>query len=165
MSVRQLSHLLPQSIRARLKEGQSYIIIGVGNVIFTYVVYLLVNLFAPYTVAYTVSFCSGILFSAYLNSRFSFTTRLTVGRFAAFTLVCLINYFICVAILKLLVETLGLHEAVAPILVVAVVVPISFVGTRLALVGSLTGGTGSSGGGDRTGVGNNASRGANDEVL
>lgn len=40
-------------------------------------------------------------------------------------------------ILNIFIETLGINESLAPILVVAVMLPISFMGTRLALVGSL----------------------------
>jgi putative flippase GtrA len=155
---------LPRPFRAHLKEGQRFIIIGVSNVIFTYIVYLLANIVAAYTVAFTVSFSFGILFSAYWNSRYSFSTRLTVGRLAVFTFVCLINYFIGLAILKLLVETFDVHEAVAPLLTIAVMVPISFVGTRFALVGSLTQGRRSPSGDSPAGANNEGSGSVNDEI-
>jgi len=121
-----------------LNEGKRFLIIGFCNFIFTYIVYVLVNLIVAYTIAFTVSFASGILFSAFLNSRYSFSTKLTVRRMTIFTFVCLINYFIGLAILQLYVEFFGIHEVIAPMLVIVVMVPISFVGTRLALVGSLT---------------------------
>ena len=77
-------------------------------------------------------------FSAPWNSLISFSTRLTARRLAKFTIVCVVNYFIGLQILKFPIETLTIDEALAPILVVAVMVPSSLVGTRLALVGSLT---------------------------
>ena len=106
---------------------------------FLYLYYfLIVNQFTSYAVAFTASFGGGILFSALWNSLISFSTRLTARRLAKFTIVCVINYFIGLQILKFAIETLTIDEALAPILVVAVMVPSSFVGTRLALVGSLT---------------------------
>ncbi|MBT4489590.1 MAG: GtrA family protein [Rhodospirillaceae bacterium] len=136
--MRKLLYLLPESLHAYLYEARSFILVGISNVVFTYIIYLLVILFAGYAIAYTASFCSGILFSAYCNSRYSFSTVLTARRLAVFSLVCLINYFIGFAVLKFFVEMLRIHEVVAPLLVIGVMVPISFVGTRLALVGSLT---------------------------
>jgi len=136
--------MLPRSIRSRIQEGQRFIIIGIANFIFTYIIYLLVNIVTSYTVAFTASFGSGILFSAYLNSRFSFSTTLTAKRLTTFIVVCIINYIIGLQILKFAIENLNVDEVLAPILVIAVMVPISFIGTRLALVGSLTKGAGPS---------------------
>jgi putative flippase GtrA len=136
--MRFLTRLLRQKSQAHFKELQRFVVVGLGNLVFFYAVYMLVNIFASYAVAFTASFGTGILFSAYWNSRFSFATPLKTKRLAAFTIVCVINYFIGLQILKFLIETLGIDEALAPILVMAVMVPISFVGTRLALVGSMT---------------------------
>jgi putative flippase GtrA len=123
---------------AHFKEAQRFFIIGICNFFFTYVIYLTVNLFTSYTLAFTVSFGAGILFSAHWNSRVSFSTPLTARRLAIFTVVCVINYFIGLQILKFAIVSLSIDEALAPILVVAAMVPVSFVATRLALVGSLT---------------------------
>ena len=136
--MRSLICLSRQISCAHLKEAQSFFVVGISNFFFTYIVYLIVNLFTSYALAFTVSFGAGILFSAHWNSKVSFSTPLTARRVATFAVVCVINYFIGLQILKFVIETLSIDEALAPILVVAVMVPISFVGTRLALVGSLT---------------------------
>jgi putative flippase GtrA len=139
MQTPSLIRQLPKTLLARMKEARNFVIVGIGNLFFSYTIYLMMNLVTTYTLAFGVSFFSGVLFSAYCNSRYSFSARLTAARLAVFTVVCLVNYFIGLQFLKWFVEGLGIHEAAAPILVIAVMVPISFLGTRLALVGSLTG--------------------------
>lgn len=127
---------ISETLRRRWTELSRFIFVGIANAVFTYTVYLAVNVWASYTIAFTVSFSSGILFSAILNARYSFSVSLTARSLLLYTVICIINYVIGLYILRYLVDSLGLHEAIAPLIVIIAIVPISFVGARLALAGA-----------------------------
>ena len=138
MSLRLFAYKVHQKSRAHSKEVQRFLVVGTSNFVFSYTIYLIANIFLSYSLAFTISFAAGILFSAYWNSRISFSTPLTSRRLAIFAVVCVINYLVGLLILNFLVETIGVYESLAPILVIIAMIPLSFMGTRLALVGSLT---------------------------
>jgi putative flippase GtrA len=132
-----LTHALLHKLMVYFKEARSFIVVGTSNTVITYIIYIIINMYYSYTIAFTVSFGIGILYSAFWNSRVSFATPLTAKRLTVFAIFCVINYFIGLQTLKFLIENLSINESVAPLVAIILLVPLSFFVTRLALVGSL----------------------------
>ncbi len=109
--------------------------VGVANTLFSLSVYELALLVMPYPVAYTLAFVAGILTGAWGQARFAFDTRLRPATLARFTAAYLAVYVAGLALLAFLIDVIGVHAAIAPLLVLIVQVPVSFLASRLALRG------------------------------
>ena len=117
-------------------EFRRFLITGCINTGATFLLYQVLLLMMPYWLAFTVSYCSGILFSWTVNSLYSFSVSPQLSRLLPYAAVAIANYLIGLQILTWLVETVGLHAAIAPLIVIALLVPLSFIGTRLTLLGN-----------------------------
>lgn len=115
------------------REFSRFVFVGAANTLLGYVIYAAALLIAPYIVAYTISYVAGIFISYYLNSRFVFKADLSLAKAVQYPLVYVVQYLIGVSLLQLFVETLGLSALIAPILVVACTLPLTFVLSRLII--------------------------------
>lgn len=86
-----------------------------------------------YQAAYLVSYCAGIILSYALNTRFVFEARHTWRKFFTFPLIYLVVYALGALTLKFVVDILSLSPVIAPVISIAVTLPVSFVLTRLLL--------------------------------
>lgn len=109
--------------------------VGVTNTVGTYMLYLALIFFLPYPIAYSITFVVGVLFSAWLNARFSFTTDLTGHTLIRFIIVYAISFTLSIQLLIFCVEVINIAPTIAPLLVLAVFTPINFLGSKLALTG------------------------------
>ena len=126
------------SRRGDLKQIRRFVVVGGSNTVFTYLFYQLLNLFMGYRLAFTLSFAAGVLFSAFFNARYSFTVGLSPRALLRYAVFYLISYGLGLQILIFCVEVLHIHEALAPLIVVGVMLPFTFLGSRTALTGQLT---------------------------
>ena len=110
--------------------------VGVTNTVGTYLLYLALILILPYVIAYSITFVVGVLFSAWLNARYSFTTRLTGRTLIRFVVIYLINFLLSMQLLIFCVERMDIPQAIAPLVVLAVFTPINFFCSKLALIGN-----------------------------
>jgi putative flippase GtrA len=117
------------------QEFLFFIIVGAINTALGYVLYLLFLLFLPYTVAYSVTYVLGIFISYYLNSRFVFRLPFSLSKALRFPIVYLVQYGLGVLLLRTLVEIFSIDRAIAPILVIIVTIPVTFILSRLVLRG------------------------------
>lgn len=115
------------------REFSRFVIVGGANTLLGYLIYALALLFAPYIVAYTISYVAGIFISYYLNSRFVFKANLSLAKALQYPLVYGAQYLIGVGLLRLFVETLTISELLAPAFVVACTLPVTFVLSRLII--------------------------------
>ena len=122
-----------------MKQVQRFVVVGTSNTVFTYLIYIALNFVMAYWIAFTVSFAAGILFSAALNSRYSFGVSLKVRAIVRFALFCFVSYGVSLQLVIFLVERLAIHEALAPLIVVVALLPLTFLGSRAALTGQLRG--------------------------
>jgi putative flippase GtrA len=118
-------------------EFVRFVVIGVLNTVAMYSFYLLLILLIPYVFAYAVTFVTGTLISASLNARLSFKARLTGRTLFRFTLVYTASFLLSVWFLVFIVEDLGIHYQIAPIIVLAVFTPLNFLSAKFALTGWL----------------------------
>ncbi len=112
-----------------------FVQVGILNTVGNYLIYLALNLVMPYVFAYSIAFVIGVLTSAWLNSRYSFATRLTGRNLLRFFVVYLINFALSLQLLIVFVEVIGINDLYAPLVVLAVFTPINFLCSKLALSG------------------------------
>lgn len=101
----------------------------------TYGLYLLLLLIVRYTFAYSGSYAAGIFLSYYLNARFVFRERLRLSKALKYPSVYLVQYLVGLGLLYLLVETLHLDKRLAPLAIVVITVPATFVLSRYIIRG------------------------------
>lgn len=119
----------------RLREFFRFLISGTLTFGFVYIIYYVFLLFGTgYIVAYSISYVSGILFAWLANSLYSFAVRPRLARLLPYAAFAMGNYLIGLQLFRWLMESQGVAEELAPVLVIAALVPLSFVGTRLTLL-------------------------------
>jgi len=106
---------------------------GVANTLVTYAVYLALVQVMPYQWAYFAAYALGIVVAYVVHSILVFRVPLSLGRFFAYPLVYVVQYLISAVLLAISVEYAGLPVSVAPLAVIAVMIPISYVLNRFAL--------------------------------
>ncbi len=119
--------------RPILKTALRFLVSGAFNTGVTLLLYWLLLHFLHYQWAYLASYCSGVLLSYLLNTRYVFRARHTWLRLATFPLIYLTVYALGALALRLSVGYLKVPEAFAPLLSIAVTLPVSFLLTRALL--------------------------------
>ncbi|MEO1287406.1 MAG: GtrA family protein [Chloroflexota bacterium] len=114
-------------------ETLRYILVGGLNTGITYLIYLLVLLFAQYIIAYTVSYVSGIVISYVLNSLFVFRQPLQWSKAIQYPVVYVVQFVIGSILITFFVEVLAIDPSLAALANVIVLLPISFILTRFIL--------------------------------
>ncbi|MGE4062577.1 MAG: GtrA family protein [Rhodospirillaceae bacterium] len=107
---------------------------GAANTAVTYAVYLALIRFMPYLWAYFVAYVIGIVIAFVVNSRFVFRVPLSLKRFFAYPLVYIVQYLVSTVLLAACVEVLGLSVSIAPLVVIATMIPVSYLLNRFVLV-------------------------------
>jgi putative flippase GtrA len=124
---------LRRAFDGRRSEFLRFLIGGISNTAFTYAIYLLLLMFFPAMHSYIASFIIGIFSGYVINSLFVFSSKLSLKRFAVFPVVHLVNLAAGSAILWIGIHFLGLDARVAPLLSIAITIPINFVLTRIVV--------------------------------
>ncbi|MEO0595298.1 MAG: GtrA family protein [Chloroflexota bacterium] len=114
-------------------ETLRYILVGGLNTGITYLIYLLVLLFAQYIIAYTVSYVSGIVISYVLNSLLVFRQPLQWSKAIQYPVVYVVQFIIGSILITFFVEVLAIDPSLAALANVIVLLPISFILTRFIL--------------------------------
>lgn len=108
---------------------------GLVNTALGYLMYLAMLLAAPYLVAYSLSYVLGIVVSYALNTWFVFRRPWDWHRLLAYPFVYLAQYLLGASCLALLVETFGMARELAPLAVVILTLPLTFLLSRLIIKG------------------------------
>lgn len=114
-------------------EALRFLVVGGLNTGSTYLIYLLLNLVVPYVTAYSVAYICGIVVSYILNARWTFKSDMSWKTFFLFPLVYLVQYGVGVFLLRYLVESLDVSESAAPVIVIVVTLPITFILSRMII--------------------------------
>lgn len=115
-------------------EFARFLISGAINTVTTYLIYVVLVLFLPYPVAYTITTALGILLSYYLNARFVFRQPLRLSAALRYPAVYGIQYVLGMGLLYFLVEVGHLSKFIAPLFIVLATVPVTFVLSRLIIL-------------------------------
>lgn len=113
----------------KLREVVRFGIVGVVATGIHYGIYLLLNNWinanASYTIGYFISLCCNL----WLTAHYTFNADVTFRRIGGFLLSHAINYLIHIGLLNLFLW-LGISEAIAPIPVYCVAIPVNFILVR-----------------------------------
>ncbi len=109
---------------------------GVANTVVTYAAYLALVQFMPYQWAYFAAYVLGIVIAFLVNSVLVFRVPLSRNRFFAYPLVYVVQYLIAAGLLAIGVEYAELPVRIAPLVVIAAMIPISYLLNRLVLARS-----------------------------
>lgn len=115
------------------KEFIKFLIVGVINTFSSYVIYLMFITFMTYNVSYTLSYFCGIVISYILNSVFVFKVNLTLKNAFKFPLVYIVQYLLNIILLNVFVKYTIINEVFAPILIIIISVPLTFVLSKIIL--------------------------------
>jgi putative flippase GtrA len=111
---------------ARRGEILRFLLTGGVNTAVTYAIYLLAALLVRYQVAYAICFVTGILLSYWLNLRFVFRQAGNWRKLSRYPLVYAVQYVVGALLLEVLVQALGVPVWIAPLVVVASTLPLTF---------------------------------------
>lgn len=110
-----------------------FLLVGAVNTILGYGLYLLFNLVFDYRVAYTLAFLLGIFMSFVLNSHYVFRQPLRWNRLVIYPAVYVLQYGIGLLCVWLFAGILHQPEALAPLVAVAVTLPITYFASSVIL--------------------------------
>lgn len=110
-------------------------VVGGINTVISYGLYLLLLELISYWLAYTFSYAVGIVISYTLNTRFVFHARWNWRRLAAYPLVYAVQYVLGLLILSILIEGMGISEKIAPLVVIVISIPLTFLASRRIIRG------------------------------
>lgn len=116
-------------------EFNKFIFFGVANTVLGYVIYVILVFFLAYPVAYTIAYVSGIFISYYLNSRFVFKREMRLTKAMQYPVVYIVQYVLGISLLYLLVELCRINKVIAPVLIIIVTVPVTFLLSRFIIKG------------------------------
>lgn len=111
-------------------EFLSFVAVGAINTALTYGLYVALVHFIHYQVAYAIAYVAGVFLQFLLHSRFVFRVPLRWANMLGYPPIHVVMYGFGAALLHALVEWIGIGTRVAPLLVIAISVPLSFAFTR-----------------------------------
>jgi putative flippase GtrA len=114
-------------------EFARFLLAGAANTLLTYLLYLLLLEFLPYLLAYSITYCTGIALSYFLNVYLVFKQRASFASFVKFPIVYVIQYCLGAGMLWLLVDMAGVSPAIAMIGVIVATIPVTFIAIRFML--------------------------------
>ena len=99
---------------------------GVLNTALTYAIYLLLNYFTDYRISYFISYLIGIIFAFYYNSKYVFNAPFSWKLIFQYPAIYIIQYIASALLLAILVDIISIDQSIAPLIVIAVMVPFSY---------------------------------------
>lgn len=117
----------------RSNEFVRFVIAGAVNTGATYLLFVFLQFFLLYQIAYTIAYSSGILLSYWLNSVFVFQRAMNFGKMIQYPVVYLVQYIVGVIFMTLLVEFFSLDSICAAPIVIVSVIPITFTLSRYVI--------------------------------
>lgn len=129
---------LKQRVNSLWQQHKEVLLWAVGggiNTVLTYGLYLAFNLVSTYRVAFTTSYIIGIVFAYFFNSLVVFNTPLSLAKFLQFPVVYLVQYLLSIGFLEVFVQALKVDERLAPLFVLLIVTPVTYVLSKWILKG------------------------------
>ncbi len=113
----------------KFKEFFRFVIVGLVATAIHYGVYRLLDLVIPANPAYAAGYVISFLFNFFLTARFTFKKKATVKKGIGFGLSHLVNFTLHMLLLNLFLF-IGLSDALAPIPVYCICIPVNFLLVR-----------------------------------
>ncbi|MCD1259516.1 GtrA family protein [Paenibacillus athensensis] len=115
------------------KEFAKFVAVGLLNTLLTYLIYLLLDHWVNYTMAYAVGYSAGIVFSYFMNTFFVFKSKPSIKKGMQFPLVYGVQFILSEVILYICINRLGLNAKLAPLLVIILTIPVTFLLSKLII--------------------------------
>ena len=122
------------------REFCRFVFWGGVNTLAGYLIYVLLLLFLPYLVSYSIAFVLSVFISYFLNSKFVFKQELRLSKAIRYPLVYLTQYLLGVISLYVLVQVLKVDKLLAPALVVVLTIPVTYFLSRRIVRGKANSG-------------------------
>lgn len=109
-------------------------LVGGGlNTAVTYIIYLILQMVLSYQLAFLLAYAAGIVFSYFFNSTVVFKRQMSWTGMMVFPLVYLVQYAVSALVLRVIVEHSPVSAKIAPLLVSVLMLPLTFVLSRLVV--------------------------------
>lgn len=115
------------------KQVLGFAITGTLSTLLMLGIYVGLNKIMNYQYAYLVSYCISVLALYFMNARCVFNQPISWTSFLKFPLIYLLQYLVGAVFLGLIVR-LGFSVTFAPVLVVILLLPVTFVLNRIVLM-------------------------------
>ena len=110
-----------------------FVIIGGLNTLITYLLYLIFLGLVDYRVAFTISFIFGVFIAYFLNSLIVFKVTFSWKKLLQYPIIYLVQYSLALILLNLEVELMSIDQVIAPLINVALLLPVTFLLNRYIL--------------------------------
>jgi GtrA-like protein. len=117
----------------RARRWISFLVGGGLNTGLTYGLYLFLSYLIDYQIAYAIAYAAGIVFAYFFNSKIVFKVEQSWVGMLIYPTIYLVQYLFGALLLGVLVEYLHLHKAIAPILVIVLLLPSSYFLNKIVL--------------------------------
>ncbi len=115
------------------KQFLKFLVVGCANTGLGLIVYWILNVFIDYQLAYALAYIAGIVFSYVLNAKWVFNANLHWKTFVIFPLVYVVQLLLNMFLLHIFVERFGWSETWAPIVVIILSIPVTFLLSKFIL--------------------------------
>jgi putative flippase GtrA len=123
----------PSSLKSSLRRWALFLVGGGLNTILTYGIYLTLNIFVGYQISYGIAYVCGIIFSYLFNSKLVFEVRRSWKGLLLYPFVYVLQYLGAALLLGFAVESAGIPKEVAPLLIIVLMLPVTYLMSKLIL--------------------------------
>lgn len=120
-------------------EFRRFLVAGLFNTLAGYLLYLVLCVLVDYRLAYTLSYAAGIVLAYAVNTLFVFRVAWNWHSLIAFPSVYVLQYALGLGLVWFLVQMMGVPAKFAPLLVIPILVPVTFLASRLVVKGKTHG--------------------------
>ncbi len=118
---------------AKIRRWLRFLMGGGINTGFTYLVYLALNTALSYQISYFIAYIAGIVFSYFFNAIFVFRVPLSLKGAFSYPLVYAVQYILSAFLLGGLIELASIDKSLAPLIVTALMIPLTYVMSKFLL--------------------------------
>ncbi|MFC6693849.1 GtrA family protein [Pseudomonas lini] len=119
--------------KEHVRRWVSFLAGGFLNTLLTYGIYLLLNMYISYQKSYVIAYITGIVFSYLFNAQIVFNVKKSWKGLMAYPLVYLLQYILAALMLSLMVERLGIPKEIAPLLIIVLLLPVTYLLSKTIL--------------------------------
>ncbi|MDB6062787.1 MAG: GtrA family protein [Verrucomicrobiaceae bacterium] len=116
------------------KRFLNFVLFGGLNTLTTYALYLLLSCVMHYQLAYLIAYLVGIIIAYLLNLNLVFNSSSSLRKVLLYPFIYLIQYFLGAGLMYLMITIFYLSHTVAPLITIALLLPVSFFLNKRILV-------------------------------
>jgi len=118
----------------QIQQWIRFLVGGGINTAFTYGIYLILMLFVHYQIAYLIAYIVGVVFAYWFNAVIVFKVPLSWKGLFSYPIIYIIQYTISAFLLNIFVETLQIDKTFAPLMIIIIMIPLTYVLNKYVLL-------------------------------